>query len=184
MAIKVYKPTTPGRRSKASVVSQADLTSQPPVKRLTAALKSKAGRSKGKITVRHRGGGAKRRYRMIDFKMNRFDEPALVTAIEYDPSRNSRIALLEYPDKSLSYVIAAAGMQVGDKLVSSRKKIRINIGNRMPLGLMPAGLGVYNIELQPGTDMQIRQQMTTRRIVYASESLDITKELIQWINTR
>ncbi len=149
MAIKIYKPTTPGRR-KSSVLSSDDLTKKKPEKSLLKGLKKRSGRSRGKISVRHRGGGARRRYRVIDFKQNRLDDVATVTAIEYDPNRNSRIALVVYEDGEKRYVIASNNMAVGDTITSSDKKIEIKNGNRMPLMYIPAGTGVHNIELMPG----------------------------------
>ncbi len=166
MAIKIYKPTTPARR-KTSVVSFSDITKKKPQKSLTIIKKKQAGRNNsGKITVRHRGGGAKRRIRLVDFKRLRFDEPARVIAIEYDPNRSARIALIQYESGELSYILAHAKMKVGDKIVSSQKKVAIQSGNRMPLEFIPAGIGVYNVELNPlkggvlarsaGTDIMIQ----------------------------
>ncbi len=150
MGVKVYKPTTPGRR-KSSVDDFADITKSHPEKRLTSPIKRKGGRNnQGKITVRHRGGGAKRRYRNIDFKRERFDVEATVEAIEYDPNRNARIALISYTDGEKSYIIAPHQLKVGDKVVSSQSKVEIQLGNRMPIGNIPAGIMVYNLELAPG----------------------------------
>lgn len=150
MAIKIYKPTTPARR-KTSIVDSSDLTKTKPEKSLTKKIQKKSGRNnQGRITVRHRGGGAKRKYRIIDFKRLKFDQPAKVIAIEYDPNRTSRIALIEYEDGIKSYIIAAHGMQVGDVVVSSLKRTDMKSGNRMPLSEVPVGSFVYNIELNPG----------------------------------
>ena len=150
MAIKIYKPTTPARR-KTSVVLSSDITKKKPEKALTLARKNRAGRNKsGKITVRHRGGGAKRRIRMIDFKRQKFNQPAKVVAIEYDPNRSARIALIEYEDGQKSYILAAHGIKVGHSVIASDKKVAIQKGNRMPLGVIPPGISVYNIELNPG----------------------------------
>ena len=150
MAIKVYKPTTPARR-KTSVVLSSDITKTKPEKKLTIAKKRKAGRNKtGKITIRHRGGGAKRRIRLVDFKRHKFDLPAKVTAIEYDPNRSARIALIEYEDKTKSYILAPMGIKVGRKVVCSQNKIEAKNGNRMPLKFIPPGLMIYNVELNPG----------------------------------
>ncbi|MDP2692531.1 MAG: 50S ribosomal protein L2 [bacterium] len=149
MAVKVYKPTTPGRR-KASVQDFSDITKKRPEKSLTAVLNKNAGRNNtGRITVRHRGGGAKRLYRMVDFKRQNFDVLGEVIAIEYDPNRGSRIALVLFPDNVKSYHIAAEGMGVGDKVMSSLNKIEALSGSRMPLKHIPVGLFVYNIELNP-----------------------------------
>lgn len=160
MAIKVYKPTTPARR-RTSVVSSSDLTKKKREKSLTTRLKKKSGRNNaGRLTVRHRGGGARKIYRQVDFKRLRFGEKAEVKAIEYDPNRNARIALIEYQEKeksekgkregNKSYILAASGMKVGDKVVSAEKKVAVKRGNRMPLEFMPQGTMVYNVEFEPG----------------------------------
>lgn len=155
MTVRRYKPTTPGRR-KASVQDFSDITKKKPEKALVKPLKKKAGRNRsGKITVRHRGGGAKRRYRLVDFKRIKFDVEAEVKAIEYDPNRGARIALVEYTDGGKSYILAAEGMKAGDKVMSSEKKIEAKAGNRMPLEKIPVGLFVYNVELTPGKGGQI-----------------------------
>ena len=127
MALKVYKPTTPGRRSKASVVSPSDITKRKPEKKLTVHKKKTAGRSKGKITVRHKGGGAKQRYRVIDWQMDLWDTPLQVLAIEYDPNRNARIALVEALDHQRRYIVAATVLKVGDEIVFSKNKIELKI---------------------------------------------------------
>jgi len=150
MPIKIYKPTTPSRR-KMSIVSSSDLTKKKREKSLTQGLRKKSGRNNsGRLTVRHRGGGARQVYRKVDFKRLRFDEVATVQAIEYDPNRNARIALVKYNDNSKSYILAAVGMKVGDEIVSSQNKIEIKNGNRMPLELIPQGQIVYNVELESG----------------------------------
>ena len=155
MPVKKYKPTTPGRRT-ASVEDFSDITQKRPEKSLVEPLKRKAGRNNtGKITVRHRGGGVKRLYRVIDFKRTRFDEEAEIKTIEYDPNRGSRIALIEYKDGEKAYIIVAAGMKVGDKVESSQKKIEAKVGNRMSLKNIPVGLFVYNVELTPMKGGQI-----------------------------
>lgn len=150
MPIKVYKPTTPGRRN-SSVQDFSDVTKIIPERSLTVKLKSKSGRNNtGKITVRHRGGGVKQLYRIIDFKRQKFDEAATVTAIEYDPNRGPRLALIEYADKTKAYMIAPAGMVVGDTVMSSDHRIEATPGARMPLEFIPVGLFVHSIELSPG----------------------------------
>ncbi len=155
MAVKVYKPTTPGRR-KASVQDYSDITKKSPEKSLTVILKKNSGRNNsGRITVRHRGGGNKKLYRIIDFKRQNFDIPGEVTAIEYDPNRGSRIALVLFEGGVKSYILAAEGMKVGDKVLSSQNKVEATPGNRMPLKNIPVGLFVYNIELTPGKGGQI-----------------------------
>jgi large subunit ribosomal protein L2 len=130
----------------------SDITKKRPEKSLTKYIKRRAGRSKqtGQITTRHRGGGAKRLYRIVDFKRTRYDEPAKVTAIEYDPFRNARIMLVEYKDGKKAYYLAPIGVKVDDVVVSSQKLVEIKPGNRMPLENIPVGTFVYNIEFQPG----------------------------------
>ena len=155
MAIKKYKPTTPGRRF-ASVQDFSDITKTTPEKSLVESLKKHAGRNnQGQITIRHRGGGVKRLYRKIDFKRKNFNIVGEITSIEYDPNRGPRISLVQYEDGEKAYVITANGMKVGDKLISSDKKIEAEVGNRMPLMHIPVGLFVYNVELQPGKGGQM-----------------------------
>ena len=149
MPIKSYKPTTFGRRG-ASVDSFEDVTKHTPEKSLLLAKKRISGRnSQGKITVRHRGGGAKRMIRVVDFKRDKYDVPAKVQAIEYDPNRNARIALLFYKDGEKRYILAADKLKVGDAILSSLNKIEAKNGNRMPLVYIPIGLMVHDIELAP-----------------------------------
>lgn len=149
MAVKKYKPTTPGRRF-ASVLAP-DVAKKRPEKKLTSPLKKTAGRgAKGRIAVRHRGGGAKRLYRHVDFRRNRFDEHATVLALEYDPNRTANIALIAYADKSKAYILAPAGLKEKDVVVSSEKKVEIKPGNRTKLENIPTGLFVMNVELTPG----------------------------------
>lgn len=150
MPIKRYKPTTPGRR-KSSVQTFSDVTGKPTVKKLLSPRKKFAGRTKGKITVRHRGGGAKRKVRAIDFLRNKHGIPAKVASIEYDPNRNARIALLNYADGEKRYAIACNGMKVGDQILSDVKKGPMKPGNRYTLELIPEGMSVYNVELRPGS---------------------------------
>ena len=169
MAIRVYKPTTPARR-KTSVVISSDITKTKPEKSLTKAKKRQAGRNKtGKITVRHRGGGAKRRLRLVDFKRHIFDQPAEIIAIEYDPNRSARIALIKYPDGQLSYILAANDFKLGSQIVSSNKKVAIHKGNRMPLEFIPAGISLYNIELNPGRGGVLARSAGTSAILQAVE---------------
>jgi large subunit ribosomal protein L2 len=150
MAVKVYKPTTPGRR-KSSVQDFSDITKKDPEKSLTRGLMKNAGRNNtGKITIRHRGGGAKRLYRIVDFKRTRFDEVADVIAIEYDPNRGPRILLIQYSNGDKSYILGYDGVRVGDKVVSSKDMAEPKSGNRMPLEKIPLGMFVYNIEFHPG----------------------------------
>lgn len=149
MAIRIYKPTSPGRR-KASVSTFEELSGARPHKSLLRPHPSQAGRnSQGKITVRHRGGGVKRYYRVVDFLRDKFDVPAKVKTIEYDPNRNARIARVSYADGVPSYIIAPIGLAVGDTVMTSRTRIDIRPGNRMPLSAMPLGTLVYDVELTP-----------------------------------
>jgi len=155
MPIKIYKPTTAGRR-KSSVDAFADVTKFEPEKSLVTVLKKNAGRNnQGKLTVRHQGGGVKRYYRLVDFKQTKFDMPGKVIAIEYDPNRGPRLALVEYSDSTKAYVIAPNNLKVGDTVMSSEKAIEANVGNRMKLENIPVGLFVYNIELTPGKGGQL-----------------------------
>ena len=154
MPIKIYRPTTPARRQ-TSVVTSKDITKKEPEKALIKILKKKTGRSYGQITVRHQGGGAKRYYRIIDFKRDKFDMPAKVEAIEYDPNRTCRIALVKYEDGEKRYIILPDGLKVGDEILSSREKIKIKTGNCLALEYIPAGVLIHNIELTPGKGGQI-----------------------------
>ena len=154
MPVKRYKPTTPGRRI-SSVDTFEDVTRSKPEKKLTKIRKKFAGRTKGKITVRHRGGGAKQRIRIVDFKRDKFDVPATIASIEYDPNRGARIALLHYADGEKRYMLAPVGLKVGDQVVSTTKKGDVKVGNRFQLQNIPIGMQVYNIELKPGKGGQI-----------------------------
>lgn len=149
MPVKKYKPTTPGRRG-ASVQDFSDITKTKPERSLTKILKKHSGRNNtGKITVRHRGGGVKRLYRMVDFRRFNFDVPATVEAVEYDPNRGARIVLVSFPDGTKSYYLGGKGQKVGDVIMSSKEKLEPIPGNRMPLEHIPVGLFVYNVELSP-----------------------------------
>lgn len=150
MGIKKVKPTTPGRRQ-ITFDDFADITATKPEKSLVLSKKSTGGRnSSGKITVRHRGGGVKRYVRLIDFKRDKFNIPATVATIEYDPNRGARIALINYADGEKRYIIAPVSLKVGDKIISSKELIEIKPGNAMPVKFIPAGIAIYNIELEPG----------------------------------
>jgi large subunit ribosomal protein L2 len=154
LAIKKYKPTTPGRRS-ATVDDFSVLTKKRPEKSLTRSLKKNAGRNAdGKITRRHSGGGHKRLYRVIDFKRLKDDVPAKVVAIEYDPNRSARIALLKYMDGGKSYVIAPLKLKVGDTVMSG-EKVDIKVGNVLPLKNIPVGTIIHNIELKRGKGAEL-----------------------------
>ena len=155
MPIKKYKPTTPGRRQ-SSVQTFSDITKKKPEKSLIAPIKKKAGRNnQGKITVRHKGGGAKRNYRLVDFKRVAYDASAKVIAIEYDPNRGPRVALIQYENNKKAYILCPKQLNVGDTIMSSDKAIEAKVGNRMPLEFIPSGINVYNIELTPGKGGQM-----------------------------
>jgi large subunit ribosomal protein L2 len=149
MGIRRYKPTTNGRRF-GSVSDFAEITTTVPEKSLLLPLKKTGGRNnEGKITARHRGGGSKRKYRIIDFKRKKLDIAAKVASIEYDPNRSANIALLHYVDGEKRYILAPAGLAVGQRIVSS-EKVEPQIGNCMPLKNIPLGIDVHNIELRVG----------------------------------
>jgi large subunit ribosomal protein L2 len=154
MGIKVYKPTSPGRRN-MSVNTYDEVTKKTPEKSLTVNLKKYSGRNVyGRITVRHRGGGAKKKYRIIDFKRNKDGVPAKVASIEYDPNRTSNIALLHYTDGEKRYIIAPAKLKVGD-MVMSGPTADIKVGNALPLKNIPVGTVIHNIELKIGKGGQM-----------------------------
>ena len=154
MPIRKYKPTSPARRS-MSVSTFEEITKKKPEKRLTEPLKKHAGRNnRGRITTRHRGGGAKRFYRIIDFKRNKHGVPARVAAIEYDPNRSARIALLFYRDGEKRYILAPLGIRVNDVVVSG-PDAPIRTGNALPLANIPTGTQIHNIELYPGKGGQM-----------------------------
>jgi len=146
MGIKQYKPTSPGRRG-ATGYTFEEITKRKPEKSLTVPLKKKAGRNRqGRITVRHRGGGAKRMLRLIDFKRDNFGVPGKVAAIEYDPNRSARIALIHYADGDKRYILWPVGLKVGDTVVCG-PEAEIRPGNALPLGRIPLGTAVHNVEL-------------------------------------
>ena len=154
MATKTYKPTTPGRRG-MSVLAYSPLSKVEPEKSLLAPLKKNAGRnSYGRITVRHRGGGNRRKYRIIDFKRNKADIPAKVLTLEYDPNRSAHIALVQYEDGEKRYILAPQGLKVGDTVVSGAD-VDIRPGNALPLSSIPTGTFVHNVELYPGKGAQL-----------------------------
>lgn len=152
MAIRKYKPTTAGRRL-SSADAFSDITKAGPEKSLVVRRKTAAGRNfRGKITVRHRGGGARQMVRIVDFKRGKYDVPAKVASIEYDPNRGSRLALLNYADGAKSYIVAPMGLKVGDEIISSKtKEVEIKTGNRLPLENIPVGVPVHSVELVPGS---------------------------------
>lgn len=154
MGIKLYKPTSPGRRN-MSGFDFSEITTDKPEKSLLRPLKKTGGRNNlGRITVRHRGGGHKRRYRLIDFKRNKFDVPAKVATIEYDPNRTARISLLHYADGEKRYIIAPQGLNVGDTVIAG-EQADIKPGNALPLRAIPLGTNLHNIEMKPGKGGQL-----------------------------
>lgn len=149
MAIRVYKRTSPGRRN-SSVNRREEVTASKPTKSLLRPLKKTGGRNhSGKITARHRGGGHKRRYRLIDFKRSKDDQAATVLTIEYDPNRSCNIALVQYEDGEKRYILSPLGLEVGRKIYSG-DKAEPRLGNCLPLGRIPLGLAIHNIEMNPG----------------------------------
>ena len=154
MAIRVFKPRTSGSRQRSVLVS-GDITNDKPLKSLTDTKKKTDGRNnQGKITVRHRGGGVKRKYRLIDFKRVKDGVTAVVKSIEYDPNRSANIALISYMDGVKSYIIAPKGLSVGD-VVESGEMVDVKIGNTMPIMNIPVGTVIHNIELKPGKGGQL-----------------------------
>ncbi len=154
MALKTFRPTTPSNRYK-QWPSFEEITKSTPEKSLTVSIKKSGGRNNtGRITCRHIGGGHKRRYRLVDFKRTRHNDPAKVVAIEYDPNRSARIALIQYKDGQKSYILAPANLQVGATVMSGDKAAP-ETGNALPLKLIPLGQQIHNIELQPGRGGQL-----------------------------
>ncbi|MBQ1991620.1 MAG: 50S ribosomal protein L2 [Clostridia bacterium] len=169
MAIKVYKPTTNARRN-MSVTDYSVLSKVAPEKSLLAPLNKKAGRnSYGRITVRHRGGGNRRKYRIIDFKRQKFDVPATVKSLEYDPNRSAFIALVEYEDGVKSYIVAPNGLKVGDKVVAG-ESADIKPGNALPLANIPTGTFIHNVELYPGKGAQLARAAGNMAQLMAKEN--------------
>ena len=152
MGIRQYKPVTPGRRQ-ATVSDFAEITDRKrkPEKSLLVPLKKKGGRNnQGIVCSRFRGGGNKRKYRVIDFKRRKDGVWATVVAIEYDPNRSSRIALVQYEDGEKAYILAPEGLKAGDKITSGEEDVEPKVGNCMPLKKVPLGMSIHNVELQPG----------------------------------
>jgi len=177
MPVKTVKPTTPGQRQK-SVSTFEEITKSKPEKSLVRPLKKSGGRNnRGRITSRRRGGGHKRQYRIIDFKRNKFDIPAKVVAIEYDPNRSARIALLHYTDGEKRYILSPYGIKVGDKIISSQKKAPLKIGNCLPLSKIPSGLFVHNVELVPGKGAQMVRSAGVGAQVLAKDAGMVTLKL-------
>ena len=154
MGIKTFNPYTPSRRA-MTMLDNAEITKATPEKSLTKSLKKTAGRNnQGKITVRHHGGGSRRKYRIIDFKRNKVDIPATVKSIEYDPNRTANIALICYADGEKAYILAPNGLKVGDVLMNG-ENAEVKVGNCLPLSAIPVGTEIHNIELYPGKGGQL-----------------------------
>ena len=168
MPVKEFKPTSPGKRF-ATVASFEEITKKKPEKSLLEPLKKSGGRNnQGRVTTRHRGGGHKRQYRVIDFKRKKIDVPAKVTGIEYDPNRSARIALLMYADGEKRYILAPIGLSVGDTVICS-ERADIKPGNTMPIQSIPLGTTIHNIELSPGRGGQLARSAGTGAQVMAKE---------------
>jgi len=176
MPVKKYKPTSPGRRDMTGHTFE-EITRSKPEKSLLTDLRKRAGRNNtGRITVRHRGGGHKRRYRIIDFKRNKFDCAAEVVSIEYDPNRSARIALLQYEDSEKRYIVAPLGLQVGDH-IENGPEADIRPGNALPLRNIPVGMMVHNIELEQGRGGQMARAAGTSAQILAKEGAYVTLRL-------
>ncbi|MYJ48133.1 MAG: 50S ribosomal protein L2 [Acidimicrobiales bacterium] len=180
MGIRVRKPTSPGRRFQ-TVSDFADITATKPERSLIAKQHSTGGRNNyGRKTSRHRGGGHKQRYRVIDFRRNKDGVPATVATIEYDPNRNARIALLHYHDGEKRYILAPAGLEVGDKLANGAQA-EVRVGNAMPLRYVPVGTTVHNVELKPGAGGRMARsagasvQLVAKEGAYATLRLPSTE---------
>ena len=168
MAIKRYKPTTPGRRG-MTVTDYSGLSKVAPEKSLLEPVKKHSGRNNtGRITVRHQGGGNRRKYRVIDFKREKLDMPATVERLEYDPNRSAYIALIRYEDNTLSYILAPNGLKAGDVVVSSAAA-DIKPGNCLPIANIPVGTVIHNVELQPGYGAQLVRSAGTAAQLMAKE---------------
>src|SRR3954449_4999842 len=176
MAVKRHKPTSPGRRF-ATWSDRAEVTKKTPEKALTEGLKKSGGRNThGRITSRHRGGGAKRKYRLIDFKRRKDGVPARVAAIEYDPNRSSHIALLHYLDGEKRYILAPQRLSVGMEVVSG-EGADIQVGNCLPLARVPTGTVVHNVELTPGRGGQLGRSAGASIQLVAKEGATATLRL-------
>src|SRR5690554_4403883 len=176
MALKSYKPHTPGLRQKTTLVFD-EITTNKREKSLTQKIHQKAGRdAKGRISVRRRGGGHKRAYRVIDFKRDKFDIPGIVKSIEYDPNRTANIALIFYVDGEKRYILAPKGIKVGAKIVSG-PNAPLEVGNALPLKNIPLGLTVHNVELQKGKGGQLVRSAGLGATIVAKEGDYVTLRL-------
>ena len=170
MAIKNYKPTTPGLRKMSTLVNEDITKGNKPEKSLTVTAKKNSGRNnQGRITVRHKGGGVKRKYRIIDFKRNKLDIPGKVASIEYDPSRTANIALINYVDGEKRYILAPKNLKVGDQIIAG-ENADIKAGNALPIMSIPVGTLVHNIELRPGKGGEIARSAGTSAQILGRET--------------
>ena len=168
MAIKTYKPTTPGRRKMITLVNE-EITKSTPEKSLLTTIKKNSGRNnQGKITVRHQGGGVKRKYRIIDFKRNKLEVPGTVASIEYDPNRTANIALINYADGEKRYIIAPKGLEVG-MTIEAGANADIKVGNALPIMSIPVGTMIHNIELRPGKGGELARSAGTSAQILGRE---------------
>lgn len=169
MGIKSYNPTTPGQRGRTGYTFE-ELTTDKPYRKLVVALNRKSGRNNmGEITIRFRGGGHKRKYRIIDFRRDKFDVHGVIETIEYDPNRSPRIALVKYADGERRYILAPLGIKVGDSVISTDKEAEILPGNALPLKNIPVGTIVHNIEYNPGRGGQIARTAGAAATLMAKE---------------
>ena len=169
MAIRNYKPTTPGRRKMSALVNE-EITTSTPEKSLTVTLKKNSGRNnQGRITVRHQGGGVKRKYRIIDFKRKKVNVPGTVATIEYDPNRTANIALINYADGEKRYIIAPKGLEVG-AVIESGENTDIKVGNALPIMNIPVGTMIHNIELRPGKGGELARSAGTSAQILGREN--------------
>ncbi|MCL2861480.1 MAG: 50S ribosomal protein L2 [Firmicutes bacterium] len=177
MPIKRYRPITPAQRFKTTLTYE-EITTTEPEKSLCVSLNQKAGRNNtGRITVRHRGGGNRIKYRIIDFKRSKDNIPAKVATIEYDPNRSANIALLHYADGEKRYILAPVGLNVGDSVMSGEENVDIKAGNALPLSVIPVGTTVHNIEMQPGAGGQIAKSAGASAQLMAREGKYATLKL-------
>lgn len=168
--MKTYSPTTPSRRQMSGINFRQILSPKKPEKNLTIGFKRHKGRNaSGRITVRHKGGGAKRLFRRIDFRYDKRDVPAIIKSMEYDPNRSAFIALAVYADGAKRYIIAPEGIKIGDKIISS-EKAELKIGGRLPLSKIPVGTQIFNIELKPGSGAKLCRSAGNYAEVLAHEA--------------
>ena len=168
MGLKTYRPTSPGRRAMVGSTFE-EITKKKPEKSLLVSLKKNAGRNnQGKVTVRHRGGGSRRKLRIIDFKRDRVGVAAEVLGIEYDPNRSAYIALVQYPEGEKRYILAPLGLGVGQSVMSG-PDAEMRVGNALPIGRIPVGAMVHNIELQPGKGAQIVRSAGSSALIVGRE---------------